>query len=155
MITSPQRASEWCLRYEIGLEHSPTDPWGRVLLEIDGQGRAKIDNRGARHPPRAWRGQVAPEALALLLASLGEAGFPDCPAPDGPLRPDMTIGVITLTADHVTRRVAVEPGHARNLVGYRDAFVILGSLVHQLTQGVIAQGPNELPPSVSDVAREQ
>jgi hypothetical protein len=79
------------IRYSVGNEHNPADPWGRSELVIHPDGSARLDHHFSMGgEPRAWSGRVDPAALDELLAALDRAGFPPFPSVTA-LPPDSTL----------------------------------------------------------------
>ncbi len=75
------------IRYSVGNEHDPGDPWGRSELVIHADGSARLDHYFSRgRQPHAWAGHVDAAVPGELLAALGRAGFPAVPSA-GPLPP--------------------------------------------------------------------
>ena len=63
------------IRYSVGNENNPSDPWGRSELVIAPDGSARLDHHFSRvRRVGAWRGQVDPDPLAAVGAGLGRAG---------------------------------------------------------------------------------
>jgi hypothetical protein len=72
--------ASFTVRYSVGNEHDPGDPWGRSELVIQADGSARLDHHFSRgREPRAWAGRVDAAALGQLLAALDRAGFPAVP----------------------------------------------------------------------------
>jgi hypothetical protein len=111
------------LWYEAGNEHNPTDPFGRITLDLSADGSVRIDHYG-RAGHRSWTATVDQSVVDELTAALVQAGFPAAPA------------VLPMPGDRLrTLRVTGDPaGEVRlpwdvsALPGYADAFGILDAL---------------------------
>lgn len=145
------------IRYRVGNEHSPTDPWGRSELVIHPDGTARLDHffsrPGPAGPAGTWTGRVDPAALAQLRSHLARAGFPAVPAA-GPLPPDSTIRTLTVEASGA----GDEPEHAHvswhqapSLPGYAEAFDLIDAVIRQLSQDAVRY-PAKQPQIVRDIA---
>lgn len=139
------------LTYDIGQEHSPVDPLGRTILVLDGRGRARLDQRGARRFPRAWQARIEPSALAELLDALRRAGFPA-----GSQRlfvPDAPIASLLVERAGTQGAVQLDRREAEDQPGYADALGILDCLAWQISGGETApvHGPARAPGAVSEV----
>jgi hypothetical protein len=135
--------------YEAGNEHSPTDPLGRVTLDLAGDGRLRLDHHG-RGGHRAWTARVDGVFLERLQSALTVAGFPAAPA------------IMPLSGDRMRElRITGDPAgevslpwyDASSLPGYDDAFGLLDGLVAQVT-GLEIPAP-ALQPAAADVQRVQ
>jgi hypothetical protein len=121
------------LRYSVGNEHNPSDPWGRSELVIHADGSARLDHYFSRGlPPGAWAGQVDAAALREMLAALGQAGFPAVP-PAGPLPPGATVRRLTMEADGASRQALVSWHRTPALPGYAAAFDLIDAVIRQLS----------------------
>lgn len=138
------------VRYSVGNEHNPGDPWGRSDLVIAPDGKARLDHYFSRQPAvGSWTGRVDSAALDALWAALDRAGFPAVPD----FRP---VGGATL------RRLAVEHNgsaaealvdwhQAPPLAGYAEAFDVLDGVVRQLS-GEAVPYPTKQLAIVRDIA---
>ena len=139
------------IRYSVGNEHDPGDPWGRSELVIHPDGSTRLDHYfSRRRAPRAWTGQVDAAALGELLAALGRAGFPAVP-PEGPLLPGAAVRRLTVAADGTERQAAVSWHRTPALPGYAEAFDLLDAVIRQLS-GDSVRYPTERGPVVHDAA---
>src|SRR5215467_9927890 len=87
------------LRYSVGNEHNPANPWGRSELTVHGDGRVVLEQHHSRRPGTStWAGQVDQQGLSALWAALHEAGFPSPPAAAAVL-PDSVIRQLTVEED--------------------------------------------------------
>jgi len=129
------------VRYEAGNEHNPTDPFGRVTLEVESGGEVRL-SRHSRDGTEAWTAHVAPGFLDDLAAALRTAGFPKVPSimpgPGDRLR-DLRItgpsaGSVLLPWYEVSK-----------LPGYAEAFALLDGLVAQVTGLDLRVAPPEHP----------
>jgi hypothetical protein len=117
------------VRYEAGNEHNPTDPFGRVTLEVESGGEVRL-SRHSRDGTEAWTAHVAPGFLDDLAGALRTAGFPKAPSimpsPGDRLR-DLRI------AGPSAGSVLLPWYEVSKLPGYADAFALLDGLVAQVT----------------------
>ena len=121
------------IRYSVGNEHNPGDPWGRSELVIHSDGSARLDHHFSRgREPRAWAGHVDATALSELLAALDRAGFPAVP-PTGPLPPGAALRRLTVEADEGARQALVSWHRTSSLPGYAEAFDLIDAVIRQLS----------------------
>jgi hypothetical protein len=155
--------ASFTVRYSVGNEHNPGDPWGRSELVIHADGSARLDHHFSRgREPRAWTGQVDPAALGELLAALRRAGFPAVP-PMPALPPGATLRRLALEANGTAGRAAdgtangaaadsaaadsaaagvpqqalVSWHHAPSMPGYAEAFDLLDAVIRQLSADAV------------------
>ena len=111
--------------YEAGNEHSPTDPFGRVTLDLDGQGALRLDHHGW-DGHRAWTAQVDQDFTARLERALRAAGFPTAPM----IMPQPGARLRRLRVTGAPAGEVLLPWHdALRLPGYEAAFGLLDGLV--------------------------
>jgi hypothetical protein len=141
------------VRYSVGNEHNPGDPWGRSELVIHPDGSARLDHHFSRgREPRAWTGQVDLAALGELLTALRRAGFPAVP-PMPALPPGATLRRLALEANGtangtvgsatdgaadgatsgVPQQALVGWHQAPSMPGYAEAFDLLDAVIRQLS----------------------
>lgn len=122
------------IRYSVGNEHNPGDPWGRSELVIRADGSARLHHHFSRSGrSRAWSGDIDPAALDELTAALDRAGFPVVP-PEPPLPPDSTLRRLTVEeADGAARQALVSWHRTSSLPGYAEAFGLLDAAIRQLS----------------------
>ena len=121
------------IRYSVGNEHDPGDPWGRSELVIRADGSALLDHHFSRgREPRAWAGQVDATVPGELLAALDRAGFPAVP-PMGPLPPGAVVRRLTVEADTAARQALVSWHRTSSLPGYAEAFDLIDAVIRQLS----------------------
>lgn len=139
------------LRYSVGNEHSPTDPFGRTELLIAPDGQARLDHF-TRAGQTAWTGTIPAEVLARLWAAVEEEGFfelPRRPAPAGSATRSITVGDAPPDA-----RSMFVPYHA---IGDRPAhavaFPLLDAIIRQLGEDTIRAVPATDQVLVRDVRR--
>jgi hypothetical protein len=124
------------LRYSVGNEHDPGDPWGRSDLVIQPYGAARLDHHFSRTgKARAWSGRVDTAALDRLWSALDRAGFPA-----GSTKP--------LVAGSATRRLTVETdGETRNtILGWHETASmpgILDAVINQLSVDAVTYPTGE------------
>ena len=121
------------IRYSVGNEHNPGDPWGRSELVIRADGSARLDHHFSRgREPRAWAGHVDAAALGELTAALDRAGFPAVP-PAQPLPPGSALRRLTVEADGTVQQALVSWHRAPSLPGYAEAFGLIDAVIRQLS----------------------
>ena len=113
------------VEYQAGNEHNPSDPFGRVELDLTGDGAVRVEHRG-RSGNRSWTATVDSAFLDELGAALAEAGFPEAPRslpmPGERIRRLHVTGQPCGTVDLLWYE-------ALQLSGYRQAFQLLDALV--------------------------
>jgi hypothetical protein len=125
------------IRYSVGNEHDPGDPWGRSELVIRADGSARLDQHFSRgREPRAWAGHVDAAVLGELLAALGRAGFPDVP-PAGPLPPGAAVRRLTVEVSGAARQALVSWHRTPSLPGYDEAFGLIDAVIRQLSGNAV------------------
>jgi len=136
------------LRYSVGNEHDPGDPWGRSELVIDHDGTARLEHYFSRsHTVGAWTGRVDATALETLWVALARAGFPTTPTE--PLTPGAAPRRLVVESDGGSERAIVGYHRASSLPGYAEAFDLLDAVVRQLSADAIPY-PTSQPPIVRD-----
>ena len=137
------------VRYTVGNEHNPGDPFGRSELVIRPDGSARVDHHFAHGGGvGAWTGRVDAAALDALWAALATAGFPA--EPGGNFVAGATIRRLTVEVDGVPQRAMIDWHRAPKLPGYAEAFDVLDSVIRQLS-GDRVQYPSKQAPIVSGV----
>jgi hypothetical protein len=135
------------IRYSVGSEHDPGDPWGRSELVIGADGSARLDHYFSRgRAPGAWAGYIDATALGELLAALDRAGFPAVP-PAGPLPPGSAVRRLTVEGEGGARQALVSWHRSRSLPGYGDAFDLIDAVIRQLSADAVPY-PAKLGPVV-------
>lgn len=125
------------IRYTVGNEHNPADPWGRSELVIHADASARLDHHFSRgREPRAWIGQVDAAVPGELLAALDRAGFPAVP-PAGPLPPDAALRRLTVEADGTVKEALVSWHQTSSLPGYAEAFDLIDAVIRQLSEDAV------------------
>jgi hypothetical protein len=125
------------IRYSVGNENNPANPWGRSELVIQADGSVRLDHHFSRRPGvGAWTGCVDAEALDALWAALDRAGFPAAPG----LRPvpDETLRRLTVEEDGAARAAVVGWSQAPSLPGYAEAFDLLDGVIRQLSGAAVS-----------------
>ena len=121
--------------YDVGSVSSPGSPWGRLVLAIEPDGRAQLDQH-TMGPRFTWTGIVAQSALDKLWAALDESAFPAIPMIDalaGSTERNLTIG---------SRSCFMDYHEALKLPGYKVAFPILDTVVRQLSEDTVKIVPD-------------
>lgn len=136
------------ITYEVGVEHTISNPFGRTRLVVRGNCQARVDQWGGYHGRGAWEGRVRAPALIDLLDAIAHAG--ELP-PIGVSRnvPEAAIEL----EDGGARTSYVMSWHAaQQLAGHRESLMILDSLNHQLSDGAVSR-TNQLGRMVYDTKR--
>lgn len=142
--------SEGTLRYSVGNENNPGNPWGRSELTIAPDGSARLDHHFSRvREVGAWIGQVDAAALDALWTALDLAGFPVTPA----LRPvaGATLRKLAVETEDGRQEAVVDWHQAPSLPGYAEAFDVLDGVIRQLS-GDAVQYPTKQQTIVRDIA---
>ncbi len=130
------RMSQSVIRYSVGNEHNPADPWGRSELVIHADGTARLDHHFSRKPDiGVWTGEIDAVALSSLWAALDQAGFPAVPATSA-IAPDSTVRKLAVETDGVAR-VAFVSWHGSPLPGYAEAFDLIDAMISKLSDGAV------------------
>jgi hypothetical protein len=136
------------LRYTVGNENNPGDPWGRSELVIQPDGTARLDHHFSRvRAVGAWTGRVEATALETLWSALEQAGFPA--APTKPLLPGAAPRVLVVENDGASERAMIGYHEAAKLPGYAEAFDVLDGVCRQLSDNKVPY-PTTQPTIVSD-----
>jgi hypothetical protein len=143
------------IRYRVGNENNPADPWGRSELVIHPDGSARLDHHFSMGGvPRAWSGHVDAAALDELLAALDQAGFPPFP-PAVPFPPDTTLRWLAVEAAGAVRQGLINGDDPAPPPGYAAAFEIIDAVIRQLSgdavdypakRGTLVHGAVEVQP---------
>jgi len=136
------------IQYDIGQEHSPTNPYGRTLLVLRGDGALRVDRWGGHKGRGAWEARVDPAVLRQLLDALAVAHDPRTGPPV--YVPDAAIARFDVTDDETRDYHSIDWYEGQRLEGYREALRIADSINHQASAGVLDRGVNDLPPCVHD-----
>ena len=123
--------------YSVGSEHNPGDPFGRSRLVIEIDGQARLDQY-TRAGPAAWTGLVAASVLDRLWAALEEAGFPAMPrhpVPAGSAIRDLNVGGPEGRSAYIAYHAA------ETLPGYNVAFLLLETVIRQLSEDTVKAVP--------------
>ncbi len=138
------------IRYTVGNENNPADPWGRSELVIHADGSARLDHHFSRRKNAGtWTGQVDVAALDALWAALDQAGFPNGPARPV-VAPDGTVRYLTVEADGAAHQALVGWHQTPSLQGYAEAFDIIDGVIRQLS-GAEVSYPTRQATIVSDI----
>jgi hypothetical protein len=143
------------IRYRVGNEHNPADPWGRSELVIHPCGSARLDHHFSMGgESRAWFGHVDSAAFGELLAALEQAGFPPF-APAVPFPPDTTLRWLAVEADGAVRQGIINWDDPAPQPGYAVAFDLIDAVICQLSgdavgyptkRGTVVHGAVEVQP---------
>jgi hypothetical protein len=134
------------IRYSVGNENSPTDPWGRSELVIHPDGSARLDHHfSMRGGSRAWAGHVDAAALDELLAALERAAFPPF-APALPFLPGTTLRRLTVETNGAVEQGVID-WNVSPQPGYAEAFDLIDAVIRQLSADAVDY-PTERGPVV-------
>jgi len=136
--------------YSVGSEKNPGDPFGRSVLEIHLDGRAKLEQH-TRSGTTTWTGTVSSAALEQFWAALEETDFPAIPPhklPAGSAIRALRIGphAPESPAVHIAYHAAME------LPGYKVVFAILDRVIRQISEDTVKAVPAG-EPIVDQIAR--
>lgn len=149
MTDTMPRMTVAVLRYSVGNENNPGDPWGRSELVIEPDGTAHLHHHFSRVPTvSAWTGRVDGAALNELWAALERAGFPA--APTSALVPGATVRRLTVEADGNSHQAFIDWHKTPSLPGYAEAFDLLDGIIRQLSGDAVPY-PTKQPAIVQDV----
>jgi hypothetical protein len=138
------------ITYESGNESSPTNPFGRNVLVLRGNGRVRVDNYRMGGQQRAWEAWVEESAFEQILEALRAARFPL--VPPHPIPAGSRIRSLAVYRGDARTQAAPIGWHSE-LPGYKDAFRILDSLVRQASGGELQTTPDYMTKVVSDVMK--
>lgn len=135
--------------YTVGEEQNPSNPFGRVVLTIEGDGTATLEHHFIGGDG-AWTGKVDPELIARIRSELARSPFPD--APREPIPPGTTLRQLEVVTDEEPQYVILSTFQGDRLDGYREAFALLDAIATRLSGGAYRGGADTLAPSaVTDV----
>lgn len=130
------RVTMGLIRYSVGNEHDPGDPWGRSELVILPDGAARLDHHFSRsRAVGAWSGRVDAAALDRLWSALDRAGFPA--GSTRPLTACSAVRRLTVEADGQTHQTIIGWHEAASLPAYDEAFGILDAVINQLSADAV------------------
>lgn len=138
------------LRYSVGNEHDPGDPWGRSELVVEPDGTARLTHHFSRAGgSAAWVGMVDAAALPRLWDALQRANFPAVPT-QAPVA-GAALRRLTVETGQAAQVAVINARAAMSLAGYADAFDLLDGIVRQLSSDRVDY-PTTQPPVVRDIA---
>lgn len=124
--------------FSTGNEHAPDDPFGRIVLEIDDSGAAKLEHFD-RTGNGSWTGTMDAAELQRLVAAMKRGGFPE--RPPHPMPVPGTV-MIELELDEgsgpVTLMAPLHVAEAHD--GYDEALGILQAFARELSGGAYKRG---------------
>jgi len=139
------------VKYNVGVETKPGNPFGRSELAIDSNGKARLDQYVLGGGHQAWTGRVDRGTLDLLWAAVELSGYPKVPAHPVPAGSSIRTLVIE-TADAPAQAAHVAYHAAPKLAGYADAFKLLDQIVRQLSGDTVQRVPATPETLVTDIA---
>jgi hypothetical protein len=121
------------IRYSVGNENNPGNPWGRSELVIEPDGTARLEHYFSRGVRRVggWTGRVDQPAIDIVWTGLSQAGFPA--APTTTFLPGSSLRHLTVESDGVNQQTIVDRHGAAKLPGYAEAFDVLDGVIRQLS----------------------
>ena len=124
--------------FSTGNEHAPDDPFGRIVLEIDDDGNAKLEHF-SRTGNGAWNGRMDPAELQAVVAAMKRGGFPERPPHPMPVPGTL---MIELELDEGNGPVTLMmPLHeAEKVNGYHAALDRLQTFARELSSGAYQRG---------------
>jgi hypothetical protein len=141
-------SADWQLTYDVGHEHNPSNPFGKTVLTVGGDGALRLEQRIAGAFFRTWTGRLEPSVVDELRGHLGRAGFPA--GAQQVFAAGTPIMLLRVREGGAERAVEIGYYAAEKMAGYADLVKALDSVSHQLSGGGVDRGPNRLPPVVHD-----
>jgi hypothetical protein len=124
--------------FSTGNEHAPGDAFGRIVLEIEPDGSARLEHF-FRAGNGAWTGTMDAGELQRLLAAMERGGFPN--RPPHPMPPPGTVMFELELDDGSGPKTLMMPlDEAGKVDGYNEALEILQSFAHALSGGAYRRG---------------
>jgi hypothetical protein len=124
------------IRYTVGNENNPGDPWGRSDRVVAPDGSARLDHHFSRFGGSgAWTGTVDSATLAAIWAGLDRAGFPEVPAFDAVA--GSTLRKLVVESGGVERRALLVRHQTASMLGYAEAFDLLDGVIRELSGGSV------------------
>jgi hypothetical protein len=137
------------LRYRVGDENDPDDPWGRSELLIDADGSARLEYSLPHDRAAIVRtGQIGVGALDELWSGLDRAGFPATRI--APPVAGTRLRRLAIEENGGSEEVLVGWEQAASLPGYAEAFDVLDGVVRELSGDAVPH-PTEQPAIVHEV----
>jgi hypothetical protein len=137
------------VRYAVGNENNPGDPFGRSELVIEPDGTARLVHHFSRvRTVGAWTGRVDPAALDGFQVALERAGFPATPTSQ--FVAGATLRSLTVEVDGTSQQAIGDWHGSSKLPGYAEAFDVLDGIIRQLS-GDTVRYPTKQPPIVNDI----
>jgi hypothetical protein len=138
------------LRYSVGNENDPGDPWGRSELVIQPDGTARLEHHFSRlRTASAWTGHIDATALEALWTALDHAWRPADPT--SPPVAGATLRKLTVEVDGTSRQAVIDSHTTSSLPGYTEAFDMLDGIIRQLSGDTVTY-PTTQPAIVRDIA---
>ena len=120
------------VRYSVGNENNPGNPWGRSELVIEPDGAVRLEHFFSRvRRVGRWSGRVDANALDAFWGALDQAGFPA--APNTSFAPGSSLRQLTVESGGTSAQVIVDWHGSAKLPGYAEAFDLLDGVVRQLS----------------------
>jgi len=124
--------------FSTGNENAPDDPFGRIVLEIDNEGAAKLEHF-SRTGNGSWTGTIDADQLQRLLAAMERGGFPARPPHPMPV-PGTTMIELELDEGNGYQTLMMPLHEAYKADGYDEAMEILQSFARDLSGGAYQRG---------------
>ena len=124
--------------FSVGNEHAPDDPFGRIVLEIDDDGAAKLEHF-ARDGNGSWTGTMDAARRERLLAAMQRGKFPERPPHPMPV-PGTLMFELELDDGSGPRTLMMPYDVATETVGYAQALEILQAFARELSGGAYRRG---------------
>lgn len=139
------------VKYNVGLETKPGNPFGRSQLAIEHDGKARLDQYVLGGGHQAWTGRVDLGTLDRLWVAVELSGYPKVPAHQVPAGSSIRVLVIE-GADAPAQAAHVAYHAAAKMTGYADAFKLLDQIVRQLSGDTVQRVPATTETLVTDIA---
>jgi len=124
--------------FSTGNEHAPDDPFGRIALEIDDDGNAKLEHF-SRTGNGSWNGRMEPAELQAVVAAMKRGGFPERPPHPMP-RPGTLIIELELDEGNGPVTLMMPFDEAMKVSGYAAALNRLQAFARELSAGAYQRG---------------
>lgn len=126
------------LFFSTGNEHNPGDPFGRIMLDIEPDGAAKLEHF-SRTGNGLWTGRMDPAELQRLLAAMERGGFPTRPPHPMPV-PGTLMFELELDAGSGPQMLMMPFDEGAKVEGYAEALEILQTFARELSGGAYQRG---------------
>ena len=124
--------------FSTGNEHAPDDAFGRIVLEIEPDGAAKLEHF-SRAGNGSWTGTIDAARLQRLLAAMERGGFPARPPHPMPV-PGTVMFELESDDGSGPSTLMMPLDEAAKVDGYGEALELLQSIARELSDGAYQRG---------------